>query len=150
MVPMMLGAAVILSPLTLAGLSRADSERSPLARGGPLALVVLAVVSVWIRVVPLVWATTAQHTEKHSALNRAIDAAHLKNAIVLTQYGTTEFSDIDLTTNYPIDLYPDQDVIIALDRQQPAEALQCLRAAYPGRRFYRASGRDEVRITPMN
>ncbi len=150
MVPMMLGAAVILSPLTLAGHSRADSERSPLARGGPLALVVLAVVSVWIRVVPLVWATTAQHTEKHAALNRAIDAAHLKNAIVLTQYGTTEFSDIDLTTNYPVDLYPDQDVIIALDRQQPAEAMQCLRAAYPGRRFYHAAGRDEVRITPMN
>jgi hypothetical protein len=148
MVPMMLGSAVVLSPLTRAALSRSDSERSPLVRGGPLALVVLAVISAWIRIVPLEWATTAEHTSKHSALNRAIDAAGLKNAIVLTAYGTTEFDNLDLTTNYPTDLYPDQDVIIALDRQQPKEAAECLRSAFPGRRLYRASGRDEVRITP--
>jgi hypothetical protein len=147
MVPMMLGSAVILAPLTRAALSRGDSERSPLVRGGPLALVLLAVISVWIRVVPLEWATTAEHTHKHSALNRAIDAAGLKNAIVLAAYGTTEASDLDLTTNYPIDLYPDQDAVIAIDRQQPTEAMECLRHAFPGRRIYHASGRDEVRIS---
>jgi hypothetical protein len=149
MIPMMLGAAVVLAPLTVAALSHAGGERSALARGGPFALVLLAVVSVWIRIVPNEWATTAQHTAKHSALNRAIDDAHLKNAIVLTAYGTTEFSDLDLTTNYPIDLYPNQDVIIAIDRQEPQEAVQCLRAAFPDRRLYRASGRDDVRISPL-
>jgi hypothetical protein len=148
MVPMMLGSVAILAPLTRAALSHAGSLRSPLARGGPLALVLMAVVTAWFRIVPLEWATTAEHTYKHSALNRAIDAAGLKNAVVLTAYGTTEFSDLDLTTNYPIDLYPDQDVIIALDRQQPKEATECLRSAFPTRRLYHASGREEVRIVP--
>jgi len=147
MVPMILGAAVALTPLTLAALSRGPSERSPLVRGGPLALVLLAVFSAWIRIVPLEWATTAEHIHKHSAVNRAIEAAELENAIVLVTYGTTEFSDLDLTTNYPIDLYPNQDVIIAIDRQEPREAAECLRSAFPRRRLFRATGREEVRIT---
>jgi hypothetical protein len=149
MVPMMVGAALVLAPLTRAALSHGDGERSPLARGGPLALVLLAVVTAWFRIVPLEWATTAEHTFKHSALNRAIDDAGLKNAIVLASYPTTEFDNLDLTTNYPTDLYPDQDVIIAIDHQTPKEAAECLRSAFPGRRLYRASGREEVRITPF-
>lgn len=150
MVPMMVGGALALAPLTVAGLSRAVSERSPLARGGPLALVLLAVVSAWLRIVPLEWATTAQHTTKHAAVNRAIDAAGVRNAVVIVAYGTTEFDSLDLTTNYPVDLYPDQDVIIAIDQNQPKEAYECLRSAFPTRRFYRASGREEVRLTPAN
>ncbi len=149
MVPMMVGLALVLGPLTRAALSRAQSVRSPLARGGPLALAILAVATVWLRVVPPEWATTAEHIYKHSALNRAIDAAELRNAIVIAAYPTTEFDNHDLTTNYPTDLYPDQDVIIAIDNNQPREAAECLRSAFPGRRFYRASGRDEVRITPF-
>jgi hypothetical protein len=149
MVPMMVGSALVLAPLTRAALSRADSERSPLARGGPLALALLAVATVWFRVVPLEWATTAEHIYRHSAVNRAIDEAHLKSAIVLVIYPTTEFDNHDLTTNYPTDLYPDQDVIIAIDNNQPREAAECLRSAFPGRRLYRAQGRDEVRITPF-
>jgi hypothetical protein len=150
MIPMMVGGVLALTPITLAALSRATSERSPLLRGGPLALVMLGMVSAWIRIVPLEWATTAEHTKKHSAINQAIEAANLKNAIVIAAYGTTSFSDLDLTTNYPVDLYPDQDAIIAIDRSQPTEAFECLRSAFPGRRIYRASGRDEVHITPAN
>jgi hypothetical protein len=47
-----------------------------------------------------------------------------------------------------MDLYPDQDVIIAIDRQMPVEAAQCLVQAYPGRKLYAADGYDDIRITP--
>lgn len=148
-VPMAIGGGVALGPLTRAALSRTTSEASALRRGGPLAIVLLAVLSSWIRIVPYEWATLADHTRKHSAVNRAIDDADIHHAIVLVSNGTTEFSDIDLTTNYPVHLYPDQDVLIALERNQPKEAVDCLRGSYPGRALYKASGRDDVRLTPM-
>ena len=148
MVPMAVGGAVALAPLTLAARERLTAGASALVRGGPLALAVFAVASAWVRIVPTVWPTVVDHTRRHSALNRAIDDAHLKDAIVVASDGTTGFSNLDLTTNYPIDLYPDQDVLIAIDRQTPREAAECLRLAFPERKLYTASGIDPVHIGP--
>ena len=149
MVPMAVGGAVALAPLTVAALGRAASSRSALVRGGPLALAVFAVVSGWLRIVPLEWPTVVEHTRRHSGLQRAIAAMHLKDAIVVAAKGTTGNDELDLTTNLPFDLYPDPNVIIAIDRQKPYEAVQCLTHAYPGRRIYTAEGYDDVKITPF-
>ncbi|MGH7293545.1 MAG: hypothetical protein ACRELB_01370, partial [Polyangiaceae bacterium] len=60
---------------------------------------------------------------------------------------TTGFSDVDLPTNLPLDLYPDQDAIIAIDKQMPREAAECLHYEFPGRIFYSASGTNDVQVT---
>ena len=148
-VPMAVGGAVAMAPLTVASLSRVSVGRSALAQGGPLALAVFAVVSGWIRVVPVAWPTVVDHTRRHSALQRAVHEYGLHNAIVLAAKGTSGSSDLDLTTNLPFDLYPTPDVILAIDRQMPSEAARCLRQAYPGRRLYSAEGYDEVHIAPI-
>jgi hypothetical protein len=148
LVPMAVGSAVALAPLTLAARERVTGGATALARGGPLALVVFAVVSGLVRVTPLIWPTVAEHTRRHSALQRAVEDAGLKNAVVVATPGTTGFSDVDLTTNLPLDLYPDQEVILAIDRHTPEEAATCLRAAFPGRRLYSASGAGDVHIVP--
>jgi hypothetical protein len=148
MVPMGVGGAVALAPLTVAARQRLTAGASALVRGGPLALAVFAVVSGWARIVPTVWPTVVEHTQAHSALSRAVVDAHLKGAIVVATKGTTAFSELDLTTNLPIDLYPDQDVLVAIERQTPGEAAACLRAAFPERKLYSASGIDPVLIRP--
>ncbi|MGD0525581.1 MAG: hypothetical protein ABSE49_10575 [Polyangiaceae bacterium] len=148
LVPMAVGSAVALAPLTVAALERVTGGASALVRGGPLALAVFAVVSGLVRVVPLVWGTVADHTHRHSALQRAVEDAKLHDAIVIATPGTTGFSDIDLPTNLPLDLYPDQDVILAADRATPKEAYACLRAAFPTRKLYSAAGVGEVHILP--
>jgi hypothetical protein len=145
-VPMAVGAAVALAPLVIAAFGRSLGGRRALVRGGPLALAVTAVAGGWLRIVPLVWPTAADHVRRHAGLQTAIEAMHLQNAVVVAATGTTGFDPLDLTTNLPIDLYPNQDVIIAIERS--SEAASCLRSAFPDRHFYRASGADEVRITP--
>ena len=147
LVPMAVGSAVALAPLTVAARTQSVAG-SALARGGPLALAVLAIASCWIRIVPLLWPPMADHVRRHSSLERAIEDAHLTNAIVVATTGTTGFTNIDLTRNLPLDLYPDQDVIIGVDRERsPHEAVECLRAAFPERRVYLASGIDPVSLT---
>jgi hypothetical protein len=148
LVPMAIGGAVVLAQLSVAARRHTLGGRTALARGGPLALAVFAVASVWVRVVPLVWPPVAEHTKRHGSLQRAIEEAHLQNAVVIASEGTTGFSDLDLATNLPVDLYPDQDAIIAIDRHTPADAADCLRGAFPGRKLYSASGFNEVVLTP--
>jgi hypothetical protein len=147
LVPMGAGGGVALAPLVVAARERSTAGRSALARGGPMALAAFAIASGWVRIVPLHWPTVEQHTRRHAGLNTAIDKMHLQNAVVIAQPGTTGFDSLDLTTNLPIDLYPQQDVIIAIEKTP--DAASCLRAAFPGRHFYRASGVDDVHITPF-
>jgi hypothetical protein len=147
LLPMSAGGGVALAPLVVAARERGTAGRSALARGGPMALAAFAIACGWLRIVPLHWPTVEQHTRHHAALNAAIEQKHLEDAVVLAQPGTTGFDSLDLTTNLPIDLYPRQDVIIAIEKTP--DAASCLRAAFPGRRFYRASGTSDVRITPF-
>jgi hypothetical protein len=147
LVPMVIGGAVALAPPTVAAWRRLGSG-SALSRGAPLGLAVAAIAVGWLRIVPLVWPTVTEHTKRHSALTRAIEEAHLSNAVVLARNGTTGFTAQDLTTNLPIDLYPRQDVIIAIDQEAPDRAVACLRTAFPNRTLYVASGIDPVFIAP--
>jgi len=146
-VPMGAGGGVALAPLAVAARRSHGAGRPALARGGPLALAAFAIASGWIRVVPLHWPTVEQHTRRHAGLSTAVAKMHLTNAVVLAAPGTSGIDPLDMTSNLPVDLYPDQDAIIAIDK--PPNAVGCLRAEFPGRRFYRASGVDDVRITPF-
>jgi hypothetical protein len=147
-VPMAVAAGTAFAPLTLSALERVTAGRSALARGAPVALVLFAVVSGWMRIVPVMWPSALEHVRRHSGVDRAIEDQHLTNAVVLILDTTTGFDERDLTTNYPIDLYPDQQVIKAIDRGQPDEAEACLRSVFPGRRFKIASGVYEVKLSP--
>jgi hypothetical protein len=149
LVPMATGCGVALAPLTVAARRHSLRGGSALAAGGPLALAIFAVASGWLRLVPLLWPPVADHTRMHSALQRAVENAHLHDAVVIAQPGTTGFSPLDLATNMPLDLYPDQDVILAVDQGTPVEAGACFRAAYPQRKLYSAWGVDDVRIAPF-
>ena len=149
-VPAAVGGAVALAPLTVSALQRVSGGRTALSQGAPLALAVFAVVAVWVRIVPLEWATVAEHTREHSALQRAVEALHLQNAIVLAGERTGGLFEMDIPMNLPLDLYPDQDVLLASERNEPEQARACLQSAYPGRRIYLASGRQEVTLTPAH
>jgi hypothetical protein len=145
-VPAAVGGAVALAPLTASALKRVTAGHTAISRGAPLALAVFAVVAMWFRIVPPEWATVADHTLKHSAVQRLIETMHLKNAVVLATEKPVGFSEMDLTTNLPLDLYPDQDAIIAIERGEPQEAADCLRSAFPDRQLVRVSGRDQLAV----
>jgi len=63
----------------------------------------------------------------------------------MTQIGATGFDVLDLTENLPLDLYPNQDVLIAIERKP--EFTQCVRRNFPDRAIYKAYGNPVV-ITP--
>ena len=58
--------------------------------------------------------------------------------------GLNTTDPLDLTENLPLDLYPNQDVLIAIDRGP--EETRCAQEKYRGRKFYRAVATDPVRI----
>ncbi len=145
-VPMIVGGGVAIAHLADAASERELGTRIALTLGAPMALVLFAITSGWVRLVPLVWPTVFEHTRRHGGLVKAIEEMHLKDAIVLARPGTTGFDVLDITTNLPTDLYPHQDAIIAVDKSP--EAAACLRRAFPGRKLFTAAGADPVRIAP--
>jgi hypothetical protein len=148
-VPMAVGSGIALARFAVAARERLSLPgRTAFLRGAPLGIALLAMATSWLRIVPSLWPPVYQHTHRHSGVNRAIEQAHLTNAVVIATDGTTGFDERDLTTNLPVDLYPNQDAIIGIHRRLGDEAYKCLRSAYPGRRFYDASGSDEVKLTP--
>jgi hypothetical protein len=147
LVPIAIGCGLAIAPLVAAALrSPSSGGRMPLAAGGPLALVLAAIVCGLVRTVPFVWPTASEQARRHSGLRAAIDAMHLENAVVLARPGTTGFDALDIIKNLPVDSYPDQDAIIALDKD--AGALQCLKREFPSRVFYSAQGVEPVHIAP--
>jgi hypothetical protein len=145
-VPMAVGGGISIASLAAAARLKNVSGRSAMTVGGPMALVVCAIALGWARIAPLVWPTVAEHTRRHGGLSAAIAQMQLKDAIVIAKPGTTGFDSLDVTTNMPVDLYPGQDVIIAVERS--ADTSACLRRAFPGRKVFSASGADPVRIVP--
>ncbi len=148
-VPIAVGSGVALARLMASAAGHSLGGRSALARGGPAAIAAVTVVGTWLHLLPMIWPGVHTFTRQHGALNRAIEKMQLHDAVVLAADGTTGFADMDLTTNLPLDLYPDQDVIIAIDRKKRDEATQCLRGMFPHRRLYYASGYDP-KITPAD
>ena len=148
-VPMAVGAGVIFADLwmraTLAAHGRIGGfAASALNLGGPFVLALAAVIVGVVRVAPNLYPFTYQDVHLHNRLREAIDAADLHNAIVFGGIGLNTTDPLDLTENLPLDLYPNQDVLIAIDRG-PDET-RCVQEKYRGRAFYRAIPSDPVRI----
>jgi hypothetical protein len=101
-----------------------------------------------VRIAPLVYPYTLEDVRAHSRVKEAIELTRPHNAVVFAGAGTNNTSPLDLTENYPLDLYPDEDVLIA--NETAPSAVQCVRAHYPGRSLYRAEPGIPVRIVPLS
>jgi hypothetical protein len=144
-VPMAVGTGVMFGYLWAAASRRWTSV--PAAReGGPFAVAVVAMLLGVVRVAPLVYPNTFADVQNHNRLHEALAKAGLHDAIVFAGGGLNNTDPMDLTENLPLDLYPKQDVLIALDRSP--ELVRCVKELYPTRRFYHAVAGNPVQIVP--
>jgi hypothetical protein len=77
-VPLAVGGGVAIAPMAAAAMDRRSSGASALSRGGPIALVVFALVSAWLRIVPLEWPVFAEQVRKHFAAALAPQAREVE------------------------------------------------------------------------
>ena len=146
-VPMAVGTGVVLARMWSAA-RVSSAATSALRAGGPAAVALVAVVLGVVRIAPLVYPYTLEDVRAHSRVKEAIELTRPHNAVVFAGAGTNNTSPLDLTENYPLDLYPDEDVLIA--NETAPSAVQCVRAHYPGRSLYRAEPGIPVRIVPLS
>jgi hypothetical protein len=151
-VPMAVGTGVVLAKLwtratrataTMATMAR-PADGNALSAGGPAALALTAVALGVVRIAPMVYPFTYADIHSHNRLNEAIALAQPHNAVVFGSFGFNTTDPMDLTENLPLDLYPQQDVIIALDRGPDEE--RCVERQYRGRTFYTAIPTEPVKI----
>lgn len=133
MVPMALGTGVVLARLL-------ERTTRRVAFGAALAAVVVGVV----RIAPLVFPYEHKMVADLNRLDQAIVAAHLHHALVIAEPGTAGVDPMDLTQNLPLDLYPNQNVIVGVSRTPALE--KCARAEFPDRAVYDARGRVQVTL----
>ena len=143
-VPMAVGTGVAFSWLALAARRHSDA-RGAFYAGGPFAVALATMIVTVVRLWPLLYPGVYAHVHQHDSLNQRIRELDIHHAVVIAQVGATGFAPLDLPENYPIDLYPNQDVLIAVDHKP--EYTQCVRANFPDRAIYRATGNPVV-ITP--
>jgi hypothetical protein len=132
MIPMVIGSGV--------ALARLWCDRNRAFFGAALAMIVVST----LRLAQLVYPYEYGMVANQSRFNRTIDEAHLHNAIVLATVGAGGVDPLDLTQNLPLDMYPNQDVIIAIARTPSLE--RCVRDTYPNRALYRASGGTQIAL----
>ena len=146
-VPMAVGTGVVLAHIWTQARARASAPtRGRADARGPLAVAAVAIVVAMVRLAPLVYPPAYLDIKQHTRLQDALAATPVHHAIVVAGNGISNTDSLDLTENLPIDLYPDQDVIIAMDL---FDTTRCLRQAYPDRALYRAIGGEPVRIVPL-
>ncbi len=110
---------------------------------GSIAVAIAAALVGVVRIVPLLYPYTYANVSQHDALHFAIEDAHLTNAVVYaTRFNSTDVRD--MTENLPLDLYPNQDVVVAIDLS--ASSRQCVEATYPHRAFYRVLPGPPLRL----
>ena len=149
-VPMAVGTGVVFARLweLASGSSFATGARSRVggafASGGPIAVALVAAGLGVIRLGALMYPHTYADVHEHNRLHDAIDSMGPKHAVVIAGLGLNTTDPMDLTENLPLDLYPDQDVIIAVDRG-PDET-RCLQEKFRGRTFYRVIPGDPARL----
>lgn len=144
-VPMAVGASIALAPLFENARRRAHAV-SALYAGGPFALAVCTMLVTTVRLWPLIYPGFYSHVHQHDSLNQRIRDMDIHHAVVIAIPGATGFDSRDLTENLPLDLYPNQDVLIAIARSP--ESTRCVRATFPDRAIYSAAGNPVV-VTPF-
>jgi hypothetical protein len=145
-VPMAVGTGVMFGYLWAAAARRWASVPA-VQDGGPFAVGVVAMLLGVVRVAPLVYPHTFADVQAHNKLHEALARANVHDAVVFAGSGLNNTDPMDLTENLPLDLYPNQDVLIALERNP--ELVRCVKELYPKRHFYRAVPGNPVTIAPF-
>jgi len=103
--------------------------------------------AVWIA--PLVYPITHEDVWAHNHFRLALDSWKLDNALLWVGDATrlTTNDPMDLTENWPIELYPHQRALVALDRLPGL--IECARDAFPTRKFYRVVPGETVTYVPF-
>ena len=150
-VPMAVGTGVVFARLWAVAVEAPFTEATrsriggALAAGGPIAVALLAAGLGVCRLAALMYPHTYADVHEHNRLHDAIDTLAPKHAVVIAgTFGLNTTDPMDLTENLPLDLYPDQDALIAIDRG-PDET-RCVQDKFRGRTFYRAIPGDPVRL----
>jgi hypothetical protein len=136
-VQMAVGMGVALAPLA-ASMRVRTARFGAFHAAGPIAISIVTMVVTVVRLWPLLYPGIWAHVHQHDSLNQRIREMNLHHSVVLTQVGTAGIDPLDLTENLPIDLYPNQDNLIAIERKP--EFARCIRSSYPDRTLYRAFG----------
>jgi hypothetical protein len=150
-VPMAVGTGVVFARLWAVAVEAPFTEAvrsrigGALAAGGPIAVALVAAGLGVCRLAALMYPHTYADVHEHNRLHDAIDTLAPKHAVIIAgTFGLNMTDPMDLTENLPLDLYPDQDAIIAIDRG-PDET-RCVQDKFRGRTFYRAIPGDPVRL----
>jgi hypothetical protein len=139
-VPMAIGAGVLLAPLW--NEYRARRIAPVLAsQDGPALLAACAVLLGVARIAPLMYPFAHDQLHIRSALTRAIERDGIHHAVVTVRQGDTGGGPLLDAQNDPFD--PAQDVIVL-----SPDDLSCSRELYRDRKFYWATGQEEVTLTP--
>jgi hypothetical protein len=144
-VPLAVGTGVALSGLWRTSLARLRASASlPVIAPALVAStsILLAVAYIGCEVYP----RAVRHARGHNEL-QAIERAAPSHAVVFGGQGLNETDPMDLPQNLPLDLYPEQDVLIAVAENPLART--CVRNMYPTRRFYVALPGRPVRLEPL-
>jgi hypothetical protein len=136
-VPMAVGAGLALGQLY------AQARRAPPPGAGALSVAwpfVVACVAIGmgvVRIAPLVYPHNRASVQSLNELFREIKKQRVHHAVVFLPPGAGWRNEgLDHTQNLPITLYPEQDVIIAMEKTP--QLAQCVRKTQQGRAFYRA------------
>ena len=138
-VPMAIGTGVMLGKLF-------GGVHAPLRARGPASLAIAAALYGVTRIAPLVYPFNYADVHVHNRLHDAIAKAGIHNAIVFGLGGLNNTDPLDLPENLPLEFYPGQDVLIALDRNP--ELVRCVKEHFPYRNFYKAIGGNDPKIVP--
>jgi hypothetical protein len=140
---MAVGTGVALGPLWVrARRTFGATGRMP---AGPMTLALAGIGLGVLRLVPLVYPNNTASVRSLNTLNAEIRRQGLHHAVVFVPSGVGWMNDgLDLTMNLPISLYPNQDVLIAMEKT-PA-LTECVKAHYSDRTFYTALPGAQVQI----
>ena len=144
-VPMAAGTGAVLATLWDTAKRRVHAGTA-LRAGGPAALAIASMVVGVVRIAPLVYPYNYADVKTHNRFHDALKIHPVHNAIVFAGGGLINTDPMDLTENLPLDLYPNQDVLVALDRSP--DLVACVKELYPTRRYYRAVPGNDVTIVP--
>jgi hypothetical protein len=146
-VPMAIGAGVVLASVWSQARTR-QVDGASVDAAVSLAMIVVAVVLGVVRIAPLLYPFAYADVHARDRMARALEGAPIHRAIVVADPNVSVTSPLDLTENLPIDLYPDQDVLLA-NNHDPG-TVQCLKEHFPQRSLYRAFPGDPARLVPLH
>ena len=145
--PMAVGGGVLLADMGCAARRRGSSRRA-LDVGGPAAVALAAIGIGVVRLAPMVYPYVSAEVHVHNLLTEALARAPLHQAVVFGGYGFNNTDPKDLAEDLPLDLYPDQDVLVAVDGD-PTQ-VRCVREQYPTRHLWRAVPGAPVGFVPYD